>query len=216
VTSRAAILGVVAAVVAGGAIALAVAVRGGEPAAPRATPTTPAPPPAARTAPRDVPAAHAPYTKFVSPPGQAVHPSDPTARAPIPDGGFAHWTGREGTAPGELEAFAQKAGIGLPLALEQRRSTLLEERTRDTAYLGELLGKPPTAEMLAAIDTGARVLHDATANIQVSAREHTVSEDAAIAKTRSVEDAYRRAYEDATGLSDAQFERFFAADRPLP
>jgi hypothetical protein len=179
-------------------------------------------PEAARSMPRalatDPPSDARGYTKFVAPRGIEARPAgtDPALRYPIPDGGFARWTGREGTWPGELEEFARTAGLPLDVALEQRRSTLLAERTADAEYLGELLGAPPTAEMRAAIDAHASALHEATARIQVDAREGRLAGADAIRETRAAEEAYRRGYLEATGLSEQQFERFFAPDRPLP
>ena len=213
-TSRSAlVLGSLAAAVVTGGIALAVAVRSPPPVAassPSASGEIAAPRPAqARpAAPAAVPAGG--YTKFVPRPGATARTYDAAKRTPIPAGGFAAWTGREGTAPGEIEEYATVAGLRLPVALEQRRSTVLGERTADTKLLGEILGAPPSAEMLEAIHTHAAVLHDTTANIQVGAREGTLSDQAAIDQTRSAEDAYRRAYQTATGLTDQQFDRFFA------
>ena len=50
-----------------------------------------------------------------------------------------------------LEQFAHEAGLRLPVALEQRRSTLLMDRTMDFAALETILGEAPTAEMREAI-----------------------------------------------------------------
>ena len=150
--------------------------------------------------------------KFTAPVGRSARPSDPSTRFPIPAGGFASWTGREDTSPGDMEDFAREAGLRLPVALEQHRSTLLEERTADPKRLAELLGKPPTAEMLAAIGTETSRLHEATATAQVAARTGAISDEVAIRDTRAAEDAYRRAYVTATGITDAQFDRLFAPD----
>jgi hypothetical protein len=158
------------------------------------------------------------YKKFPNLPGKQAKPfgTDPKLRTPIPDGGFAAWTGREGTWPGEIEAFAGEAKLSLGVALEQRRSTLLQDRTSDPNALAEILGAPPTGNQLAVINQQASTLHDATANIQVQARSGALGEDAAIRATRDAEDAYRAAYVKGTGMTEQQFDQFFAPSRPLP
>lgn len=188
------LLGALALAVAGGAVALAIAVNPGTQTTPTSRPVTAGTPSTGNTA-------------FVAP-ERAAHKH--SKLAPITTGGFAHWTGREGTVPGELEEYATVAGIRLDVALELRRSTVLAERTADTNRLAEILDERPSAEVLAAIQKYAAVLHDATANIQVDAREGSLSSEDAIRETRAAEDAYRRAYQTATGLTDQQFERFFA------
>lgn len=215
--SRTVVIAVLGAAVLAAGVVLALGVREDapepepEPGPPSLQPMTPLPKAVAR------PSAPVGHTKFVSPPGQEAKPSgDPAQRFPIPEGGFARWTGREGTWPGDIEQYATTAGLSLDVALEQRRSTLLKERTTDTAFLGELLGEPPSGEMLAAIRKHGSVLHDATANLQVQTREGTLGADASVQQTRAAEEAYRRGYLEATGLSEQQFNRFFAPDRPLP
>ena len=204
-------------------IALAISVRR-EPEAPVVapvavrtpeTPSSAAAPTVAARAPAIAPPTH---TKFVAPDGLPARRfgGDGAKRFEIPGGGFARWTGREGTFPGELEAFADQAGLRMTVALEQRRSTVLAERTGDVEYLTELLGKPPGPEVVAAINRSASVLHEATATVQVHSRDGALSEEDALAQTRAAEDAYRQAYLAATGLTDARFERFFAPDRPFP
>lgn len=135
---------------------------------------------------------------------------------PVPTGGFAAWTGREGLVQSEIDEFVKVSGMRQPLALEQRRSTLLEERTGDPNFLGQLLGQPPTGFMLATIGTQAKVMHDAAAQAQVANREGKLSDDDAIRATRAAQDTYRSIYQRVTGLSDTQFDRFFAPERPLP
>jgi hypothetical protein len=182
-----------------------------EPATPTARPALardsdpPAPPPGG-------------YKKFPNLPGKEARPfgTDPKLRTQIPDGGFAAWTGREGTWPGEIEAFASEAKLSLAVALEQRRSTLLQDRTSDPNALAEILGAPPTGSQLAVINQQASTLHDATANIQVQARDGILGEAAAIEATRAAEDAYRAAYVKGTGITEQQFDELFAPSRPLP
>lgn len=217
--TRTVVVVVLASIVIVAVVGLAIAVRGGPvERAPRTAPTVVpgAAPRAKPTVPRSSGAMG--HTKFVSPPGQVARPvdTDPSKRFPIPAGGFAQWTGREGTWPGDIESFAQTAGLPLAVALEQRRSTLLMDRTADTKVLAELLGGPPTGDMLAAIGKHASVLHDTTANFQVQTREQGLGSDASVQRTRAAEDAYRRGYLEATGLSEVQFDGFFAPDRPIP
>lgn len=213
-TGRTIAIGALAAVVLALGVGLAIAVRGSdEPAKPAPPPPRPAAgsatvAPAPRLGSGTAPTA--PYRNFTAPEGRSATPVDPSTRYPIPSGGFAAWTGREGTSPGEMEAFAQQAGIRLPVALEQHRSTLLEERTTDTKRLADVLGTQPTGQMLATIGNQTGLLHEATANAQVHARDGTISDDAAIRDTRAAEDAYRRVYQAATGLTDAQFDQLFA------
>lgn len=215
----------VALVVAGG-VGLAIAVRTPDddrPVAekPRAAPVTQTAPPALAPSSGERPVAPVPpggYKKFPNLPGKEAKPfgTDPALRTPIPAGGFAAWTGREGTWPGEIEAFASEARLSLGVALEQRRSTLLQDRTTDPNAVAEILGAPPTGSQLAVINQQASTLHDATANIQVQARDGTLDEAAAIRATRAAEDAYRAAYIKGTGITDAQFDGFFAPSRPIP
>ncbi len=139
--------------------------------------------------------------------------SDGAQAYAIPRGGFAQWTGREGMVPGELEAFATEAGLRMSVALEQRRSTVLWERTADVAYLTELLGAPPRGEVMAAIGKSARALQEITASVQAQSRAGALSESDAIQQTRAAEDDYRKAYLTATGLTEDRFDRFFAPDR---
>lgn len=218
-TARGIAIVVVAAAVIAGGVALAIAVNADVPdpeakahdkldsaATPAAAPAVP---------PADARAADRPRRGFApAPANAAVVPTG--EKIAIPTGGFAAWTGREGTVPGELEEFAKVSGMRLPLALEQRRSTLLEERTNDPNVLTELLGEQPTGYMLATIGTQAKVMHDAAAQAQVANREGKMSDDEAIRATRAAEDTYRAMYQRVTGLSDAQFDRFFSPERPLP
>jgi hypothetical protein len=185
-TRHALLLGALA--VAGAAIGLAVAVN--------RAPETPA-------------IEHAPPSPSVVAPAAAPNRPDDRKLAPIPPRGFATWTGREGTVPGELEEYATVAGLPLDVALEQRRSTLLVERTVDPDRLAEILGAPPSEEVRAAIEQHTAVLHQATAAIQLDAREGSLSAEDAIRETRAAEEAYRRAYQATTGLSDRQFDRLF-------
>lgn len=201
-----ALLGV--AVLAGG-IGLVIAVQRGDDRPAAATTTVTRAPAQARPS---VSTPSGGYTKFVAPVGAPPNRFDGN-RAPIPEGGFARWTGREGTAPGEMEEYATVAGLRLDVALEQRRSTVLAERTADPKLLAEILGAPPSAEVAAAIQKHASVLHDATANIQVDAREGSLSAEDAIRETRAAEDVYRRGFQTATGLTDQAFDRFFAPER---
>jgi hypothetical protein len=203
-------LAVGAAGVLAGGVWLAFAVRAGS------EPVTPAP------APKPAPTAASPVEREAPPvrAGSAERvvptPTESKQRAPIPDGGFAAWTGKEGLAPGEIEDQAKAAGLRVPLALELRRSTLLEERTADNVFLGELLGSPPTGYMLATIGTQAKVLRNMAATMQVEYRNGKVDDGEALRLTRESQATYRAAYKRVTGLSDEQFERFFARDRPLP
>lgn len=218
-SARGIAIAVVAAGVIAGGVALAIAVNSDGPApegkAHDPVDKAPAPKPAPLPPPVAAAGTGSARRGFQSPPGQtAVPPAG--EKAPIPTGGFAAWTGREGTAPGEIEEFAKTSGMRLPLALEQRRSTLLEERTSDPNVLAELLGTPPTGFMLATIGTQAKVMHDAAAQAQVANREGKMSDDEAIRATRAAQDSYRATYQRVTGLSDAQFDRFFAPERPLP
>jgi hypothetical protein len=157
----------------------------------------------------------------VTPVAKPAPPVQPPAESggekhPIPTGGFAAWTGREGLRPGEIEEIARISGMRVPLAVAHRRATLLEERTSDPNVLGELLGRPPTAFMLATIGTQAKVMRDAAAQAQRATRDGTLSDDDAIRATRAAEDTYRAMYQRVTGLSDAQFDQFFSPERPLP
>lgn len=205
-------LAVLAAAVLAGAVWLAIAVRGGsEPATPRPAANRPAAPaPAERVTPAPT------DEKRASPPGPepSAATADPTQRVPIPDGGFAAWTGREGLAPGEIEDLAKASGVRVPLALEERRSTQLADRTGDNVFLGELLGKEPTGYMLATIGTQAKLLREAAANVQSGYRDGKLDDGEALRQLRAAQDSYRAAYLRVTGLSDQQFERFFARDRP--
>ncbi len=226
-TRRVQVIAVLSVVLLAGGVGLAIAVRtpADEPA-PRATanvasPAGPTPRPSlarGSEAPVAAPMPPGGYKKFPNLPGKEAKPfgTDPAKRTAIPDGGFAAWTGREGTWPGEIEAFASEAKLSLGVALEQRRSTLLQDRTSDPNVLAEIIGGPPTGNQLAVINQQASQLHDATANIQVQAREGWLGEDAAIRATRVAEDTYRAAYVKGTGLSEQQFDAFFAPSRPLP
>ena len=220
------IVGLAVALLIAGGVGLAIAVRTpGEDAPasvkPRTAPTTTAAerPSLGHDSERRVaPMPPGGYKNFPNLPGKQAKPfgTDPKLRTPIPDGGFAAWSGREGTWPGEIEAFASEAKLSLGVALEQRRSTLLQDRTSDPNALAEILGAPPTGNQLAVINQQASTLHDATANIQVQAREGTLGEDAAIRATREAEEAYRAAYLKGTGVTQGQFDQFFAPSRPLP
>ena len=210
---RGIVIGLIAAGVIAGGVALAIAVNAdvpdpeGQARDGVSAPEKPAPPPkpAAREAPTK-PAAAARGSATV-----------PTARKhPIPSGGFAAWTGREGLVEGEIEEHARIAGIRVPLALEQRRAALLEERTSDPAVIAELLGDQPTGYMLATIGTQGKLLRDATMQARLANRQGKLSDDDAIRALRAAEDTYRATYLRVTGLSDAQFDQFFAPDRPLP
>ncbi len=157
------------------------------------------------------------YKKFELSMGIEAKPfgTDPSKRYPIPTGGFNAWTGREGWWPGQMEAFAAEAKVNMAVAYEQRRTTLLEERTIDRKAMAEILGKEPTPEMNAAIEKQLRQMQDDSANIQVNAREGRLSDDAAVKQSRAIQDAYRRAYLEATGITEQQFDQFFSPDRPL-
>lgn len=156
------------------------------------------------------------FKKFVSPPGQEAKPfgTDPALRFQIPKGGFGAWTGREGTWPGEVEAFATEAKVHLPVALELRRSTLLEERT-DQKHLEEILGKPATGEMLDAVKENLRVLSDTITEVQLSNRDGKLSDDVAMKRARAATEAYRRGYMQSTGLTGQQFDELFSPSRPF-
>ncbi len=206
-------LAVLAAAVLGGGVWLAIAVRSSSaPATPAPAQQRPAAPgPTERVAPA------APDPQRASPPGpQATAPAaDPEQRFPIPDGGFAAWTGREGLAPGEIEDLAKASGVRVELALEERRSAQLAERTSDNVVLGELLGSEPTGYMLATIGTQAKLLREAAAAVQSGYRDGKLDDVTALRQLRAAQDTYRAAYLRVTGLTDPQFERFFARDRPL-
>jgi hypothetical protein len=209
-----------------GGVGLAIAVRTPSEEAPASGKPRPAPPPTQTARPelahgsdrRVAPMPPGGYKNFPNLPGKEAKPfgTDLKLRAPIPDGGFAAWTGREGMWPGEIEAFASEAKLSLGVALEQRRSTLLQDRTSDPNVLAEILGAPPTGNQLAVINQQASTLHDATANIQVQARQGRLGEDAAIRATRDAEDTYRAAYLKGTGLTEEQWNQLFAPSRPLP
>ncbi len=224
-TRRMQIIVALAALLLAGGVGLAIAVRSPSDEPPTssklraAPPTAPVQPELAhRSAPPTAARPPGGYKNFPNLPGQEAKPfgTDPKLRTPIPDGGFAAWTGREGTWPGEIEAFASEAKLSLGVALEQRRSTLLQDRTTDPNVLAEILGTPPTGNQLAVIGQQASVLHDATANIQVQARSGSLAQDAAIRATREAEDAYRAAYVKGARVTEQQFDQFFAASRPIP
>lgn len=219
------VVGLAVVVVIASGVGLAIAVRSpaAEPSPPSASrrpePSTEAP---REAAPEAAPSAPTPpasgYQKFPKLMGKEAKPfgTDPSQRTPIPAGGFAAWTGREGTWPGEMEAFAAEAKIPLGVALEQHRSTLLEQRTTDPNVLAEILGGPPTGNQLAVMGQQASTLHEATATIQVQAREGKLDEAAAIRATRAAADAYRAAYVKGVGISEQQFDELFSPARPLP
>lgn len=225
-SARARIVAVLAvAVVIASGVGLAIAVRSPTEEPPprgaslRSEAPSEAPREAAGAAPPSAPAMPASgYQKFPKLMGKEAKPfgTDPSQRTPIPAGGFAAWTGREGTWPGEMEAFAAEAKLSLGVALEQHRSTLLEQRTADPNVLAELLGGPPTGNQLAVIGQQASMLHDATATIQVQAREGKLDEAAAIRATRAAADAYRAAYVLGVGITEQQFDELFSPARPLP
>ena len=189
-------LAVAAAAVLGGGIWLALAVRGS---------SEPAPPAPAKQEP-------APVTSSPPPPRPETKPASPDAGQPqpIPEGGFAAWTGREGMTPGELEDYAKASGVRVPIALEERRSVQLAERTSDNVVLGELLGTEPTGYMLATIGTQAKLLRDAAANVQSGYRDGKLDDVEALRQLRAAQDTYRAAYLRVTGLTEQQFDRFFA------
>ena len=185
-------------------IALVISVRAEPEAASPPAPPVQAPPPIVPPRPRAAAMPDAPPR------------ATPSTRVPIPEGGFARWTGREGSGPGELEQFADDAGLRMSVALEQRRITLLMARTADVAALTDVLGAPPSGAVLAAIARHARVLHDTISEVQLQARKGALAEDDAIGQTRAAGDDYRLAVMRETGLSATAFDRLFSTDRPLP
>jgi hypothetical protein len=215
VTARGIAIAVIAAGVIAGGVALAIAVNA-DVADPEAkardkVDTTAPPATSARPAPSAPPA-----PSPAKPVPLAAGSASAGEKHPIPAGGFAAWTGREGLAPGEIEEMARISGIRVPLALEQRRASLLEERTVDPAVLGQVLGQDPTGFMLATIGTQGKLLRDALMQARLANRQGKLSDDEAIRATRAAEDVYRATYQRVTGLTDAQFDQFFAPDRPLP
>lgn len=186
--ARAIVLAVLAAAVLGGGVWLALAVRGSsEPTPPK---------PAVKPPPERVGATQEAVPVI----------ADAGAQPALAD---ASSTGREG----ELEEYAKASGVPRPIAQEERRSAELAERTSDNVFLGELLGAEPTGYMLATIGTQAKLLREASANVQSRYRDGKLDDVEAIRQLRAAQDTYRAAYLRVTGLTDQQFERFFTRDR---
>ncbi|MBA3461204.1 MAG: hypothetical protein H0T46_14665 [Deltaproteobacteria bacterium] len=179
--ARAIVLAVLAVAVLGGGVWLALAVRGG----PEPTPAQPAKQQPERIVPTRV------------------------AKPAIADAGQQHPTPEAGRA-GEIEDYAKASGVPRPIALEERRSVELAERTSDNVLLGELLGAEPTGYMLATIGTQAKVLREAAAHVQSGYRDGKLDDVEALRLLRAAQDTYRAAYLRVTGLTEQQFEKFFA------
>jgi hypothetical protein len=172
-------------------------------------------PPAPTAAPRVARARDAAPTPDATLRRAPIAPLRPAAgsggpRVAPPPGGFAAWTGLEGTRPGELEAMAAAQGVPLDVAQEARRLLWLVELSRNRDLVAELAGRPLADTdwtALVALGTDAQ----RTGNQLVEdLRGGTIDAPTTISQLRELETDYRSGFEQRTGLTGAQFDELFA------
>ena len=179
-------------------------------------PSTPAAPPARAPAPiTPLPRALAPDAALRRAPiATARPPGESRARVdviqPPATGGFAAWTGLEGTRPGELEAQAAAQGVPFDVARESRRLLFLVEGSRDRDRLAQRAPRPLADADWTAIDRAATTAIHASSQLVDDLRAGTVDAATALAQLVELQREYRAEIERRTGLAGAAFDGLFA------
>jgi len=166
---------------------------------------------ASTTAGRDarprVPAPPGEQTLDESPSGTRVALSARSDRAPGqgPEG----LTGREHAAPGELEEIAKRHGVSVELVTNGRRFLWLVEYSRNWQMIDEMLGHALDESSKKELTRlGNETLRNANMTLQHAAAKE-ISEADALAVLREMEQSYRQAFIEKSGLSPEQFASLY-------
>jgi hypothetical protein len=144
-----------------------------------------------------------------APTAPAVRPDAAPVIEPPASGGFAAWTGYEGSQPGELEAGAEAQHVPLDVARESRRLMWLVELSRHRQRIAELSGHELDDDAWNALVRAGNDAQRSGMMVLDDLRAGSVEAAPTLAQLRGIEAEYRTDFERRTGLSDAQFELLF-------